>query len=298
MYIRLWLRYKHTVKKLEGISGKIENYKKEILNLEKEKRKNEEEKEKIKKEKEEKIKEKIKEGERNLDDFSKIVEELGSRKWRRIEREYYRKMPFWNNLEKGSRENFIAGEFVFEILKKNKNVNDYSLVGVSFSKSLERELRHKIFFQFHKLIKRKYKRFDNVFKNDLQDRAAGIFVKKIKNARFNEPPPLELGTMAIILGFSCGASFTFKEIRTDKERIDNSLIYKEFRNYLKEKGIKINSEFCQEIYNVAEKYRNPSAHGQIPLKDAVECREKVIELLTEFFQNVLPSYSYELISNA
>ena len=200
----------------------------------------------------------------------------------------------WNQLEDRSKNYLLEAEFSLEQLK-NGGRKDFWISALSYCKSLENEIREKLFKEFTIYTRKKYSDFSKVFEEDFKKyddteiypnkkiakkmkrarKKAEEFVKKIAQCKKDESPKIELGLMAEVLSFI---------YETEK-----FLVFNECKLFI-EKQFKTGFPFWRELPKIGEIaiYRNDSAHpnGEILLDKAEKCREEILREIDKFLRSV------------
>jgi hypothetical protein len=187
----------------------------------------------------------------------------------------------WSQLDDLSKTYLRFAEFFFN-QSKDFEAEDFSAPALLYCKSLENEIREKLFGRFTVDITKKHVNFSEYFAEDLKEsndtekfwkKIAKDFAKKIANCEKDKSPAIELGLMANIL------KFTY-------EKTETSLLFGELKQFIS-KHFKDDSPFWREIHKIHEittNYRNKSAHpnGKLSQNEAEKCREEVLILIDRF----------------
>ena len=180
---------------------------------------------------------------------------------------------YWENLDTLTKKFIPLSEFLFSNLQKYKNP-DYSPVIIELCRAIENEFLTKIFAKFTNHIIKKYpgqKLFD-FLNRDLSNRYIAskvkIFADGIKRASTSKSNRA---------GFTLGQMNTIFSLVKESNLITQSLLLKEFDEYLNNETIKeklLKESFTKQISDLVKDYRNPSAHPEyMSLKKAQECKE-------------------------
>ena len=182
----------------------------------------------------------------------------------------------WEELDQLTRCFIPLAEFLYSKLQKYDKP-DYSPVILELCRAIENEFLLKIFKRYTlELVSRKGNNLNQFLATDrstfeLKDKT-GQFVKAVSKAYRTKKPEYTLGQMNTILS-----------IMRDEEIIKKSPLLKDFEDYLKnntEAKMLLDSNFIQQVNEIVNKYRNPSAHPEyMSIDKANECREIMPERL-------------------
>ena len=171
----------------------------------------------------------------------------------------------WNKLSEESKTCLISSKLMFDNLNYMDEILDYSGVCILVTKALEVELFKRFYKNFFEYLDKKYHRKYNNYPTGLLYKNRG----RLNEDKFN------LGTMAYI--FCLKEHDNYYKAKNNEEKLIEYCASDLFNeNETKEIKILI-KKFGNEIENIREKYRNPSAHrNNISKDDAKDCLNIVL----------------------
>lgn len=207
--------------------------------------------------------------------FGDIVEKMVENnrdEFLRYEDEIRNQIFYWDRLDNLSKTHLSLAEFLFDQFKTIKS-EDFSAAVLLFCKSLENEIREKLFGRFAMSIVNEHSNFREDFKEDFENEKAKILAERIAKSAGGGTPVFTLGEMATIL------RLVFKEN-------EKSGLFEQFRQFVV-KYFRIDSSFWPGIHAINQQFRVKSAHpnGKLSQNEAEECREKVFKEISKFLSS-------------
>ena len=187
----------------------------------------------------------------------------------------------WKKMHDESKTFLITAKVMFNHLEKIGDITDYSGVCILVSKALELEMTQRFYTDFKSFLWNKHK--DNYTKYHTTIAPDG---KLIKDEKFS------MGSLAYVFCY-----YKSKQEDSAKQENNQALILEYTKSRLMCKSSKKDiqnklSEFAEEIEEVRNKFRNPSAHiDELRQIDAEKCFEYVIDT-QHILKNILESLDY------
>ena len=217
--------------------------------------------------------------------FESLIKELNERnraEFSKYEKEARRRIHYWNRLDNQSKDFLSFGEFLFDH-SENVGVKDFSQPASLYCKTLENEIKKKLFGKFVQQIG-KWARPDD-FKKDLNDKDVGEFAKKIiKGVRCGK------------LCFSLGQMSKYLELTFECER--ESWLLQKFRQFIEnfKREPSFWKEISKEISGINQKYRNNAIHEILSETEAKECRNRVSNVVDNFLKSRVNKNEEEIVT--
>ncbi len=195
-----------------------------------------------------------------LEDYTELVKNLYSR---------------WDDYETLTRSFLPVAEYLYSQLQKYDKP-DYSPVVLELCTALENEFLLKLFTKYtYDLLKRKGDNIDVFLSTDRStdiSKQTGQFVKAISKTYQGKKPFYTLGEMRVILSNT-----------NQRWILGKSPLMQDFAKYLvhnTKPGKLLDSDYMNQINDLAENYRNHSAHPEnMTIEQANKCKEMIPERL-------------------
>lgn len=190
----------------------------------------------------------------------------------------------WNDMEELSKHFIQVAEYLFTKMQAYEKL-DYSPVIIELCRALENEFLQKIFIKYTaELLKREGNRLNIFFSHDRASTfingRTGLFIKIIeKSKNNNETPTYTLGEMKKIISFM-----------NNPKLVKESPLLQDFNKFLVKNTDQIKllkKEYLEQIQQLVDNYRNPSAHpNYMNLQSACDCKKEIPKQVNYFMDCV------------
>ena len=194
----------------------------------------------------------------------------------------------WKKMEDSSKTFLVSSKVIFNNLIKLQDIVDYSGVCLLVTKALEVEMNKRFCKNFEAYLKTKYpgKANHSQFPTALLDK----YGKPLKPKRFT------LGAIAYVLCYNKSDELTEEQEQNNRNKLLEYVKDKLFSDKSDDEIMNILYTYAEEIEEVRESFRNPSAHtNELRRVDAEECFALVVDV-EKILKKMLDSFDLEIVN--